>query len=389
MSVLILITALLIFTGLIITHEMGHFFVAKRNGVKIEEFGLFFPPAIYKRKTKSGWIFSINIIPLGGFVRLKGEHDADDVKGGFGLASLAAKSRILIAGVIVNIVTAIILLTILALSGMPKIVNNQFTIKSNTHQLSEKILIGDVQSDSPAAKGGLKEDDIITAIGQLNHKPETVESNTNLPNITKSFAGEKVNIYYTRAGKNYKTETTILTAKTVNDSHGTKGYLGVEPVQLNVQRSTWSAPIDAVGLCVQFTALTFQGIGHAIGGLGSLIAGAVTHNNKARQNGQNSASGQVGGLIAIVYLLKSSSDLGWSYMLLVMAIISLTLGIMNFLPLPPLDGGKFWLILATHGIGRPMSQEREEAISVAGFLFFGFLFILLTYNDFVHFILNR
>ena len=72
MSILIFIIGILLFIALVIIHELGHFWVARRNGVEAEEFGIFFPPALYKRKTKKGWIFSINLLPLGGFVKLKG-----------------------------------------------------------------------------------------------------------------------------------------------------------------------------------------------------------------------------------------------------------------------------------------------------------------------------
>ncbi|MGH7234564.1 MAG: site-2 protease family protein, partial [Candidatus Saccharimonadales bacterium] len=84
MSILILVVGVILFIALVIIHEFGHFWVAKRNGVEPEEFGIFFPPALYKRKTKKGWTFSFNLLPLGGFVKLKGEHDSDTEPGSFG-----------------------------------------------------------------------------------------------------------------------------------------------------------------------------------------------------------------------------------------------------------------------------------------------------------------
>ena len=77
MSILLLVLGLFLFIGLVVVHEFGHFIAARRNGVEVEEFGIFFPPRLYKRKTKAGWLFTINLLPLGGFVRLKGEHDSD------------------------------------------------------------------------------------------------------------------------------------------------------------------------------------------------------------------------------------------------------------------------------------------------------------------------
>lgn len=86
----------MLFIGLVVVHEYGHFIMARRNGVDVEEFGIFFPPALYKRKTKAGWIFSLNLLPLGGFVRLKGEHDTDTEPGSFGAANLSAKNTTMV-----------------------------------------------------------------------------------------------------------------------------------------------------------------------------------------------------------------------------------------------------------------------------------------------------
>src|SRR5471032_155894 len=117
MSVFLLIVGIVLFICLIIAHEFGHFIVARRNGVEVEEFGIFFPPRLYSHKTKAGWLFSINALPLGGFVRLKGEHDSDTEPGTFGAASGWVKSKIMAAGVVMNLLTALALFTILALVG--------------------------------------------------------------------------------------------------------------------------------------------------------------------------------------------------------------------------------------------------------------------------------
>src|SRR5882757_6967064 len=100
MTVLLFILGLVLFIGLVIAHEWGHFIMARRNGVEVEEFGLFFPPRLFKHKTKGGWNFTINLLPLGGFVKLKGEHDSDTDKGSFGAASIGAKTKIMAAGVV-------------------------------------------------------------------------------------------------------------------------------------------------------------------------------------------------------------------------------------------------------------------------------------------------
>jgi regulator of sigma E protease len=178
--------------------------------------------------------------------------------------------------------------------------------------------------------------------------------------------------------------TTLRSTAVVTASQKTsepKGYLGVAPSTYSLQRSTWSAPIVAVGLTGQFTALTFQGLGHALSGLGSIIAGAATGNTHARQNGQTKASEQVSGPVGVFVILQDGSLLGIQFIIFIIAIISLTLAIMNILPIPALDGGRLWLTLFTRGIGKPLSAKREEWINASGFIFLIGLMILITLVD--------
>jgi regulator of sigma E protease len=399
MALLILIVGILLFISLVVVHEFGHFIMARRNGVEIEEFGIFFPPAIYKRKTKGGWLFTINSIPLGGFVKMKGEHDSDTKPGTFGAASVLAKTKIMAAGIVMNLLTALVLFIILALVGIPNIIPNQYTVKSDTKVTSQKVIIGDVESGSPAQEAGLKDQDILTGIGKVGSKPIEVKNSDKLSDITKSLAGDKVNVYFSRGGKSHMATTTLLASGIVTASQNKytkeinqtkldcdnialpKGYLGISPTQYSLQKSTWSAPVVAVGLTTQVTALTFQGLGHAIGGLGSLVAGAVTGNSTARSNGQCNATSEVAGPVGIFVILKEGSQLGIQFMLFIIAIISLSLAIMNFLPIPALDGGRLWITLFMRAIKKPLSAKREEFINVAGFLFLIGLIILITIAD--------
>src|SRR3978361_1073867 len=103
MAILLFIVGIILFILLVVVHEFGHFIMARRGGVEVEEFGIFFPPRLYKHKTKGGWNFTINLLPLGGFVKLKGEHDTDTEPGSFGAASLRVKSKIMAAGVVINL----------------------------------------------------------------------------------------------------------------------------------------------------------------------------------------------------------------------------------------------------------------------------------------------
>ncbi|HYH36272.1 MAG TPA: M50 family metallopeptidase [Candidatus Saccharimonadales bacterium] len=385
MSIILLVVGILLFIGLIVVHEFGHFIVARRNGVKVEEFGIFFPPRLFKRKMKAGWLFTINLLPLGGFVRLKGEHDSDTEPGTFGAATLWVKTKIMAAGVLLNLVTALVMFTLIALVGMPEIVDNQFTVKSDTKPVSRQVLITYIEPGSPADKAGLKTQDQLNDIALPGRSPVPIESAANLPKVTKNFAGQTATIFYTRSGHHQEAKVTLRTAAEVEASRKTdvpKGYIGVIPTDFSLQRSTWSAPVVAVGLSTQLTALTFQGLGHALAGLGSTIAGISTGNTEARQNGQTKASEQVSGPVGIFVILKDGSLIGYQFMLFIVAYISLTLAIMNILPIPALDGGRLWLTLASRGIlKRPLTARQEEMINAGGFMVLIGLIILITVVD--------
>jgi regulator of sigma E protease len=375
MGILLLVIGIILFIGLIVFHEWGHFIAARRGGVEVEEFGIFFPPRLFKRKMRGGWTFSINLLPLGGFVKLKGEHDSDTEPGSFGAASTWVKAKIMAAGVVMNLLVALVLFTILALVGMPKLVDNQYTVKSDTQLVDREVIISYVEPGSPADKAGLQTQDQLNDIGLPGYSPVGVESADKLPDLTKRFAGKTAIIYYMRGGEEHTAKTTL------RGPDSKQGYLGVIPTEFTLQRSTWSAPITAVGFSAQVTALTFQGLGHALGGLGSLIAGAVTGNHEARQHGQAAATSQVAGPVGIFVILKDGSLLGYQFMLMIIAIVSLTLAIMNILPIPALDGGRLWTTLISRALKKPLSARAEEAINAVGFVVLLGLIIAITTVD--------
>src|SRR6185369_14605233 len=149
MSVLLLIIGILLFIGLVVVHEFGHFLAARRNGVDVEEFGIGFPPAAWKRTTKNGFIFSLNWLPIGGFVKLKGENDSATEKGSFGAAPFATKTKIMLAGVGMNLVAAFVIFTALAWVGMPQLIDNQYAVQSDTKTVQRQVLVGYVENGSP------------------------------------------------------------------------------------------------------------------------------------------------------------------------------------------------------------------------------------------------
>lgn len=373
MEVFYLVIGALLFIGLVLVHEWGHFIAARRNGVEVEEFGLGFPPKLYGRKIKtkkSEFEFTVNLLPLGGFVRLKGESDSDKRKGSFGAASILTKVKIMTAGVVMNLITAIFIFTILAIVGLPKLVDNQFTVKSDTKIVSEvknpdSVVVAVVGENTPAAKAGIKQDDQIVSIaGQKVSKPEQVGQ------IAKENAGKETSVTVKRG------EQTVSFNVKINSENTGEGYLGVSSQSgaegREVRRSTWSAPVVAVGLTAQFTELTLKGLGTIVGSLA--------------QGDTQTAKDQVSGPVGIAYILNEVSKIGFNFVLMVIGIISLTLAIMNILPIPALDGGRLFVTLLYRAIKKPLSKEREELIHGAGFVVLMGLFILITIVDINRFI---
>lgn len=370
MSIVLLVIGLLLFIGLIVFHELGHFIIARRNGVEPEEFGIFFPPRLWSRKTKKGWEFSINLLPLGGFVRLKGEHDSDTEKGSYGASKLGVKAKILLAGVGMNLLAAFLLLTILSWVGMPQIVNNQYTVKSDTHVTKNEVLVGYVEPGSPASHIGLKTTDRLLELIPKSGSKEIISNANNLPAQTKKLAGQTIQIQYEHNNQIFVKSVTLRSQKVVSasqKSNSPKGYLGISPSQYNIDHSTWSAPVVAVGLMVQLTALTFHGLGTALAGL---FSGNLTQ-----------ASSQVSGPVGIFEILKSGSLLGYQFILMIVAVISLSLAIMNVLPVPPLDGGKLFMTLAWRSLHKKLTEAVENTVNSIGLVFFLILFVLITIAD--------
>ncbi len=382
MTVVLLILGLLLFVGLVVLHEFGHFIMARRYGVEVEEFGIGFPPRAKVLAKKDGTIFTLNWLPLGGFVKLKGEHDADTTPGSFGAASLKDKVVIMLAGVAMNLATAFVLFTILALFGMPQLIENQFYVPRDSKIVRQEMLVGYIEDGSPAQKAGLKVEDRLLgyadpksplnlpdADGQVLVKP--FEQVDELQKVTPQFAGRDIDLKIrTKEGREAFLKIKLRTKDEVEASKKTsipKAYLGVSPTQYVTRSSTWSAPIVAVGVIKQFTVLTFEGIGSALANLFRGNTGA--------------ASAQVAGPIGIFTILQTGSLLGYEFVLMIVAIISLTLAIMNALPIPALDGGRLFVTLVYRLFKRPLKKTTEELVNGTGFAILMLLLVLITIVD--------
>ncbi len=351
---------------LVVVHEFGHYIVAKRNGVDVEEFGIGFPPRLltFKRKNDNT-VYSLNLLPLGGFVQLKGESDTDKRPRSYGSASLAVKTKIMLAGVAMNLLTAFVLFTGIALIGMPQVIPDQFQIKRDAKVIKDYqnkgiVTVGEVRKDSPAEKAGITAGDEIVAFnGEVVTSPEQIVTRS------KENAGKQVELTYKRGGS----EATVQVV--LNPLGSTNGYLGVaaESAEQGVQlvRSTWSAPIVGLGLMKQLAVLNVQGIGSLIRDVGKADF--------------KTAGDKVTGPVGIVRLLKTNSTLGVAVILWLIAFISLVLAVMNLLPIPALDGGKLYTTLIYRLLGKRLTPKAEKIIYGSSFAFLLALFVLITIVD--------
>ena len=368
------IVGLLILTILVVLHELGHAIVAKRNGVIVEEFGVGFPPRAKVLGKVKGTLVTLNWLPIGGFCKMKGESDDASGKGTYGAASLAAKAKILLAGVGMNFLTACVLFTILAFIGIPKISPNQFYIQSDNHGDQGVVAIDSVVENLPADEAGLeKGDEIVAVAGQ------DVELSTQVPEITKQHAGETIEIEIKRGDQQ---RTVAATLK--NDDNGS-GRLGVATIQKQggTIKATWSAPVVGVVNSVQFVGMTIKGLFDILvnlcQGIFNLIIGVPMATTEL-----SAASDGVSGPVGILgQIFPSAVVAGPAMLMYISGVISISLVVMNLLPIPGLDGGRLYLTLWYRARHKKLTKEREEQIVGRGMLFIFGLIILITALDII------
>jgi Predicted membrane-associated Zn-dependent proteases 1 len=368
-----IIIGLIVLVLLVTVHELGHAIVARRNGVVVEEFGIGFPPKAWGKKLKNGILFTLNWLPLGGFVKLQGEHDAASHKGDYGASTFWQKTKILFAGVAVNWLVAVLLLTaLLWTSGLPKIIPNQFSVPSDTTVVTSPVQLGSLVEEYPALEAGLEKGDEITAVAG-----EPIETTQEFIEVTKAHRGETVTVEYQRDGEAATTEVTLRDA----DSAVFGATLG----QQETIKATWSAPLVGVVTTAQYTWVTLQGLGDLVvnffgGLLGQLSFNAEDRENASEQLGEAGAS--VAGPVGILgTIFPAASEAGPAQLVFLAAIISLTLAVMNALPIPALDGGR-WFVTALYKVRKkPLTKEKEEQIHGTGFMALMVLIIIITIAD--------
>lgn len=344
----------LLFALLVVLHEFGHFIVARRNGVVVEEFGIGFPPRIYSKQVGET-LYSINLLPLGGFVKQKGETDGDKRTGTFGSKSLWVKTKILLAGVGMNVLATMVIILILAFTQLPTMLINQYQVPADQTILEQDVIAVQVAENSPAAEAGIEENDIVTSINGRE-----ITSAQQLSSLTQQLAGEEITVTFSEGDVS---ETATVHLRKNEDG----GDLGIVSRSAETSRYTWAAPLIAIGV-------TGQMVTGMLAGLWNVISGLITGAGSA-------AAENVAGPVGIVVFLEQASNLGFPYLLFFIALISTALAVFNALPIPALDGGRLAVISGARVLKKQLTEKVENSIHGIGFLALLALIALVTYAD--------
>ena len=442
------VVGLVVLMLLVVAHEFGHFLMSRRNGVRVLEFGIGFPPRAvawikdpkthkWRRLKRSEWdtvnitktvgvekstsgaektealesddkkliqdglIFSINWLPIGGFCQMDGESAEDSRPGTFGKANFWKKTKILFGGVMMNWLVAWVIFTILAWAGMPSFLDNQFTIEADTRVEQTPVKVKEVKEDSPADKAGMKEGDYI-----LKVNGETVGYGSDIMAINQQNAGEDVT-YTVRRNitrctdqpqcikepcpclKEETSEEELTLTATLNSADSDYLLGIVMESSESLAYSTWSAPILGAGLTLQLTGETFKGLGELVWNLITGVGRQLSFDDSVRETGREaieSVGDSVTGPVGIIgVLFPSFTAAGPSNLAFLAALISVSLACMNVLPIPALDGGR-WVLIGIYKLRKKkLTKEIEEKIVARAFMVLLALIVIVTILDIMRF----
>lgn len=336
---------------LILVHEIGHFVAARLVGIRVEEFGMGLPPRLWGYKAKSGVIYSINWIPFGGFVKMYGQDDMrPDGGAAYGDDSFVSKTApqrafVLVAGVVMNLLLAILIFMAIAIGqGRPG--------------PDSQVFIQGVLPDTPAAAAGwLPGDQIVAVAGQAIASADTLKA------LTESYVGRPMPVTVARGGQ--RIETTVTPRATPPPDQGRAGVTLTsrsvyEPVPL------WRAPIE--GVRGAWEAITLQ-----IDGLRQLVTGRAPAGSVAGPIGMGQITGEI--------VQRSTLPL-WVTLGNLAALLSLNLFILNLLPVPALDGGRLvFVVLEMLRGGRKIAPEREGMVHFVGLMVLLALMFVIGFQD--------
>jgi len=362
MSVVIFI---IILGVLVFVHELGHFLVAKFFGIRVDEFGMGFPPRAVKLFKKGETEYTLNWIPFGGFVKIHGEDslDKDDPDYNRSLVSKAWWKQILvlIAGVTMNVILAWVLFSFTFMIGTPTAASS---LNDPSVLRNPVLTVLEVVDKSPAQVAGLAAGDKILKVTS----PEAILSNATTDGFTQF-------IQSTKPGESLTIE--IKRGQVTKD-------LTVTPNQTTIAgKEAIGVSIDIVGLYKlpffasigQGAKTTYYTAGSTLSAFGQLISGAF-HG----KGGLSTLTGPVG----LVGVVSDARKIGFAYVLVLAAIISINLAIINLVPFPALDGGRVLFVIIEKIIRRPLPKKFVEWTNAIGFFLLIALMIAVTVKDIIH-----
>lgn len=351
---------ILVLFVLVLVHEWGHFIVAKKTGMRVDEFGIGFPPRLFGIK-KGETLYSINAIPLGGFVKILGE-DGDvplsdtEKPRAFSNRPLWAQALVLLAGVTVNVLFAWVLISLAFMMGTKN------TVDEAAAGPEAKLTVISVLKNSPAAKAGVVTGDVISKVVNTNGHPVEVLH----PSTVSDFIHDAgtVTITYTHGGKEKVTEVSTHDGLVPGDP--SKRVVGINMGLVEeTHRPFFAAIYEAGGYTLTSIVSIAVGISH-------LAYDALRF--KADFSG-------VAGPVGIAGMVGDAASMGAATLLIFMALISLNLAVINVLPFPALDGGRLLLVIIEWMKGSALSPRISQGLNAFGFILLLVLMVAVTYND--------
>lgn len=338
---------------LVLVHEFGHFITAKKMGVAVEEFGIGFPPRLWSVKKKET-LYSINALPLGGFVKLKGESVTEENQGqarqsdSFAAKKIWQRAVIIVAGVAMNLFLAVVLLGFGFLIGLPSAIDN---LDHSAKVRDTKMQIVQVEAGSAADQAGLQAGDAIT---HLNGEP--YQSLDNFLQKKGQLAGQNITLTVNSAGESKDNSLAL----------GSDAFLGVTLVEVGIVSYPW--------YLVLFKGIeaTFFIVVQIFQALWQMITSLVV---------EQKVVGEVAGPVGIAVLANQVAKLGLPYIVQFIALLSINLAVFNLLPWPALDGGRLFFLLIEKIKGRPVNHKLETIIHNTGFILLILLVLLVTFKD--------
>lgn len=350
MSVVLFIVILLV---LVVGHELGHFFVAKWTGMKVPEFGVGFPPKLWGIRWGETE-YTINAIPFGGFVKIVGE-DAEEKEhpDAFGKKPKLSQAAVLFAGPGMNVVLGFFAFFIALMIGVPSV------IEGSPEGVSDaRVIVADVLPGSPASSAGIERGDTVVSINDVPvSDPRSIAE-----------AVQKGDVVITLKRGEVARVVTVAPTTNLIAEDPTRLGIGIASVAIGTESYSFVDALSEAG------RRTVNGLWAIVVGLGSLIVGAFTF---------SSSISDISGPVGIATLVGDAAAIGAGQILILAAIISLNLAVINLIPFPALDGGRLALLAIETVRGKAMGTKAVMAINSVGFLLLLVLMVVVTWNDIV------